>query len=357
MSFLTFFSGMRSFVLIWGGQLVSVLGSSLTSFALGVWVYQRTGSATKFALVTFFATLPGIIISPLAGAVADRWDRRSMMILCDFGSGLCMLAVATLFYFNRLEIWHIYIINGVKSIFITSQGPAFAAATTLLVPKRHLGRASGMIQLNEAVGQIIAPLVAVALVTTIHLWGVIFVDFLTFLVAVTVLLYTPIPRLTSISSVEKRKPSLLRSAAYGWSYITARAGLLGLLIFFAANNFLIGFVVVLSAPLMLSFATPRALATVLSFGGLGTLVGSFLMSTWGGPKRRVNGVVGFYLLVGFCVVTMGSQPSVPLIIGAVFLLSFSLPIIIGSSQAIWQSKVALDVQGRVFAVRRMIAWS
>ena len=358
MSFRTFFGEMRSFVLIWAGQLVSVLGSSLTSFALGVWVYQRTGSATKFALVAFFATLPGIIVSPLAGAVADRWDRRSVMILCDFGSGLCVFAVAVLLYFNGLEIWHIYVINGVKSIFITSQGPAYIAATTLLVPKRHLGRASGMIQLNDAVGQIIAPVLAVGLITAIHLWGVIFIDFFTFLFAAAVLLSTPVPKLLSTSSDGKeRRPSLMRSAAYGWSYITTRPGLLGLLIFFAVNNFLIGFVIVLSTPLMLSFATPRALATALSFGGFGLLVGSISMSAWGGPKRRVKGVVGFYLLVGLCIVVMGSQPSVPLITVAVFFLFLGLPVIIGSSQAIWQSKVALDVQGRVFAVRRMIAWA
>lgn len=348
---------MRGFLLIWAGQLVSVAGSNLTGFGLGVWVYQRTGSATKYALIALFATLPGIVVSPLAGALADRWDRRRLLILCDLGSGACVLCVAALLYLDRLEVWHIYALNGVKSIFTGSQGPAYTAATTLLVPKRHLGRAGGMVQLSEAVGQIVAPAAAVTLIVTIHLWGVIFIDFLTFLFAVGVLTFAPIPPLRVTSPGAQKRQSLLRSAAYGWSYITTRPGLFGLLIFFAANNFLTGFVLVLSTPLMLSFATPAALATALACGGLGTLAGSIFMSAWGGPKRRINGVLGFYILMGVCVIVMGLRPYVPAITVAVFFLSFSLPVIIGSSQAIWQSKVALDVQGRVFAVRRMIAWS
>jgi MFS transporter, DHA3 family, macrolide efflux protein len=349
---------MRTFILIWSGQLVSLLGSSLTSFALGVWVYQRTGSATKFALIALFSTLPGVIASPFAGAIADRWDRRRMLIACDLGAGFCTLIIAALLYAGSLEVWHIYIINAVKSLFSIAQGPAFAAATSLLVPKRHLGRASGMVQLSEAVGQIAAPILAVILIAAIHLWGIIFVDFATFLFAALVLLSTRIPRVPAVSTegLEQQK-SLLRDVAYGWSYITTRPGLFGLLVFFALSNFLMGFIFVLSAPLVLSFASAAVLGKILSIGGCGFLAGSLVMSFWGGPRRRVYGVLGFYLLAGFCIILMGIRPSAILIGAASFCLSFSLPIIIGSSQAIWQSKVALEVQGRVFAVRRMIAWS
>ncbi len=356
MSYRTFFSEMRHFFLMWSGQLVSVIGTNLTAFALGVWVYQRTGSATNYALIIFFATLPGILVSPFAGALADRWDRRALIMLCDFGSGFCVLVVAMLLYFQSLEVWQIYLITGVKSIFTVSQAPAYAATTTLLVPKRHLGRAAGMVQFNESVGQIFGPFLAVGLVASISLSGVLFIDFLSFLFAVTTLLLTPVPKPPS-SATGKKKPSLFRSAGYGLTYIMSRPGLLGLLIFFAINNFLIGFIVALTAPLMLSFTSPGGLATALSIGSFGGLTGSILMSAWGGPARRMNGVVGFYLLIGACIIVMGLRPSVPPITVAIFLLAFSLPIILGSSQAIWQSKVELDVQAQVFAMRRMIAWS
>lgn len=357
MSYRTLVSEMRTFAFVWAGQLVSVVGTGLTSFALGVWVYQRTGSATKFALIALFATLPGIICAPLAGTVIDRWDRRTVMIVCDFGSGLCTLITALLLYFGRLEIWHIYAINGVKSIFMTSQGVAYAAATTLLVPKRHLGRAGGMIQLSEALGQILAPAMAAALLVLVNLWGVILIDFLSFLFAVTVLFLTRIPGLDVAHRPGERRPSLWRSVIDGWTYITSRPGLLSLLMLFAVNNFLTGFVVVLGTPLILSFASVKTLATLLSSGGCGMLAGSLVMSAWGGPKRRVYGVLGFYFLVGVCVMLIGIRPWVPLIGVALFFLSFSLPLILGSSQVIWQSKVAPEVQGRVFAARRMLAWS
>jgi MFS family permease len=147
---------MRTFVLVWVGQLISLLGTHLTGFALGVWVFQRTGSVTQFALISVCTTLPGIIISPLAGALVDRWERRWAMILSDSGAGLSTLVIALLLLSNHLEIWHIYIATAVGSIFNAFQWPAYTAAITLLVPKRHLGRASGMTQLGEAVALIAA---------------------------------------------------------------------------------------------------------------------------------------------------------------------------------------------------------
>jgi MFS family permease len=348
---------MRAFVVIWSGQLISVVGSGMTNFALGVWVYQRTGSATEFALIAFFSTMPGIIASPFAGALADRWNRRRMLIACDAGAGLCTLTVALLLYAGRLEVWHIYLINAAKSLFSISQGPTYAAAVSLLVPKRHLGRAGGMMEFSEAASQITAPMLAGILTTVVGLWGIILIDFATFLVAVVTLLSTRIPDAPRDPAEAGAKRSLLRDAAYGWSYIAARPGLFALLIFVAANNFLTSFVIVLSVPLVLSFASPATLGTIMAAEGSAALVGSFVMSIWGGPPRRIFGILGFYLLAGLCIGLMGLRPHALLIGSASSLLLFSLPIIKALSQAIWQSKVALNVQARVFAVRRMIAWS
>jgi MFS family permease len=348
---------MRKFILVWAGQTVSVIGSGLTGFALGVWVYQRTGSATQFALISFFAMLPGIIAQPFAGALADRWNRRKMVVLCDTGAGICTLIIALLIYSDRLEVWHIYILNAVNSIFSVSQGPAYTAAVTLLVPKRHLGRAGGMMQFSEAAGEIAPPVLAGVLMSIVNLWGIIVIDFATFLFAVGTMLLINIPSIPKVLPEGNAKQSLLRDAAYGWSYITTRPGLLGLLVFFAINNFLFGLFLALSTPLVLSFASAATLGTVLGVGGVGGLVGSFVMSVWGGPQRRVHGVLGFSLVIGFCIMLTGLRPSAILIGCAWFIISFCFPIVAGSSQAIWQSKVDLEVQGRVFAIRRMIGWS
>ena len=137
--------GMRTFVIIWFGQLVSLVGSGLTGFAMGVWLYQQTGSVTLFALNALCFILPQALFSPLAGALVDRWDRRWAMILSDTGAGLSTFFLALLLFAGRLEIWHVYLATAVNALFGTFQWPAYSAATTLLVPKKHLGRASRMV--------------------------------------------------------------------------------------------------------------------------------------------------------------------------------------------------------------------
>ena len=349
--------GFRTFLLIWFGQLISLTGSGLTGFALGVWVYQSTGSVTQFALISLFTSLPGIILSPIAGAFVDRWDRRHAMILSDGGAGLCTLSIAILFLLGRLEVWHIYIAMAISSSFSAFQWPAYSAATTLLVSKENLGRASGMVQISEAVSQITSPVMGGVLMGAIGVQGVILLDFATFLFAVFTLLIVRVPKPETTEEGKAGQGSLLREAAYGWKYIHARAGLLGLLLFFAATNFATGIVQVLFTPLVLSFTSAAVLGLLLSIGGLGFLAGSLTMSVWGGPKRRIFGILGANLLMGSALFAAGFPPQAWILGAAAFLFFFSLPITNGCSQAIWQSKTAPDVQGRVFAVRRMIAWA
>ncbi len=349
--------GMKTFTLIWTGQLVSLIGSGLTSFALGVWVYQTTGSATQYALIPLFFTLPNLLLSPLAGALVDRWDRRWVMILSDTGAALTTLTIALLLRAGQLQVWHIYLAVGVGSAFSVFQWPAYSAATTLLVAKKHYGRASGMVQLGQAIGHIISPVLAGLLVVKIQVWGVILLDFATFLFAVITLLFVHVPRPETTAEGEESKGTLLREAAYGWTYLIVRPGLMGMLILFATLNFLMGFTNALFTPMILAFTSADVLGTVLSIAGSGMLVGGLVMSIWGGSKRRIRGLLGFLMLAGLSIVAIGLRPSVPLIAAASFGFFFCIPIVSGSSQAIWQSKVAPDVQGRVFSVRSMIATS
>jgi MFS transporter, DHA3 family, macrolide efflux protein len=356
MTILTSTRKIRIFILIWFVQLISLTGSGLTSFALGIWIYQRTGSVTQFTLTSLFTILPGILISPLAGTLIDRWDRRLAMILSDFGSGLSTLIIALLLFSNRLEIWQIYLAIALGSIFNAFQWPAFSAATTLLVSKKHLSRASGMVQFGEAAAQIISPALAGILVVIIQIQGIIFIDFATFLFSLVTLLSVRFPNPQKSTEAMLTRNSLWREAIYGWMYITARPGLVGLLLFFAINNFFTGIVSVLVTPLVLTFTSVKVLGSILSVGGIGMLVGSLVTSLWGCFKRPIYGVFSFNLLSGLCILFAGLNPSVPIFYLTAFFYFFGLPIIDASSQVIWQSKVAPDVQGRVFALRRTIAW-
>ncbi len=349
--------GFPIFLLIWFGQLISLIGSELTGFALGVWVYQHTGSVTQFALISLFTALPGIVFSPIAGALVDRWDRRWAMILSDAGSGLCTLGMALLLWAGKLVPWHIYIAMGVSSTFSAFQWPAYNAAVTLLVPKKHFGRASGMTQFGQAAAQIIAPVTAGTLMGVIGVWGIMLIDVATFLFAVATLLPIHVPRPKVSAAGEESRGNLLREAAYGWRYITARPGLLGLLLLFVANNFSISVAQVLFTPLVLSFGTAVTLGTVMSIAGVGFLSGGLLMSVWGGPRRRIAGIYVSSLMSALALMAAGLPPSLVVLTTAAFIVFFCLALINSCSQAIWMSKTEPDVQGRVFATRRMIAWS
>ncbi|MGB8506881.1 MAG: MFS transporter [Pyrinomonadaceae bacterium] len=349
-------TSIQTFLLVWVGQVVSLIGSGLTGFALGVWTYQQNGSVTQLSIIAVCNRLPGILMSPLAGALVDRLDRRLVLIVCQLGAGASILSMAVAIFFGHLPLWHICIALTVNSALGAFQWPAFSAATTLLIPKKYFGRASGLNATGDALGLLLSPLMGGVLIVLIKIQGVFLVDFVTFIFSFATLLMVKIPQPPKSREVPL-KSSLLREVGFGLTYVYSRPGLLGLLIFFALTNFLGGFLLVLTTPLVLSFTTGSVLGTVLSIGGGGLLVGSLVMSVWGGPTRRVRGVFIFEILGGLCLILAGLRPSALIVAVAAFVFYFSRPFINGCSQAIWQSKIPPDVQGRVFAVRRMLAWS
>ncbi len=353
--------GMRIFIVIWLGQLVSTLGSGLTSFGLGVWIYETTGSVTLFAMNLLIWVLPNIIVSPLAGVVADRWDRRLVMMLSDTGAGLSSLFIAVVLFTGKLEIWHVYLATFFNSAFGAFQWPAYSAATSLLVPKEHLGRAGGMTQIGEAISSLATPAIAGTLFVSAGLKCILLIDVITYLAALATLIVVRFPAAHKSLQGEiegsEPQPSFFREALYGWTYIRQRTGLLGLLLVFAGLNFLANIAFTLFLPLLLDMTSPDVSGYVESIGGMGMLTGTLLMSAWGGPKRRIFGIFAAEVGIGVSTLLMGLCPSIPLIAAANFGWFITAPISQACSQAIWQTKVAPEVQGRVFSIRRMIAFS
>lgn len=349
--------GFRTFLLIWFGQLISLTGSGLTGFAIGVWVFLETGSTTLFALIQLFTTLPNILLGPISGALVDRWDRRKAMLFSDSGAAVCTLLILILLSLEKLEIWHIYVLMAISASFATLQWPAYSAAVTLLVPKAQLGRANGMVQMAEGVAQILAPMTAGALIGIILLQGVIMIDLATFVFALVSLLIVKIPKPEATQEGQAGKGSLLREAFFGWKYIRTRAGLFALLIFFAAMNFFTSIATVLFTPLVLSISTPVILGLLTSAAGLGFLAGSLVMSVWGGPKRKVQGIYIPHVIVAISLFVLGFTTNLVVLGVGAFLAFCSMPISHSCTQVIWQRKTAPDIQGRVFSFRRVIAFS
>lgn len=349
---------MRTFLVIWIGQVISIIGSGLTSFALGVWIYQQTGQATPFAITVLFGTLPRILLTPLAGSLADRWNRRWLMILADTGNALVTLAVVFLVITDSLRIWNIYLVALAGSLFAAFQEPAYTASITMLVPKKDLARASGLMQVAQSLEMLIAPLLAGILFGVIGLRVIVLIDFFTYFFAVGALLIVRIPQPPLTSLVEEDgRGKIWWDALFGWQYLRQRGGLFNLLLYFALVNFLLNLASVLTGPLVLSFSTPAVLGAVQTATGFGMLLGSLALGVWGGPKRRIYGVLGFIGLGSVAVLAIGVRANPFWIAAGFFMFLFSVPIASGLSQAVFQTKVAPDVQGRVFAIRSLISRS
>ncbi len=352
-------TGMLAFVIIWIGQIVSLLGTSMTAFALTIWAYELTGSATALALVGFFFVTPLLIFSPFAGAIVDRYDRKVMMMVSDLASGVATIAILILYLTGKLQIWHLYISSAVQGLFQTFQWPAYSAAITTMLPKEQYGRANGMMSLTDSASNIFAPLLAGALIGVIGIGGIMTIDIVTFVFAVGALLFVHIPNPERTHEGAAGQGSIWKEAGYGFRYILVRPSLLGLQIVFLLGNFFVSIPFAIMAPMILASSGNNELVygSVSSAGAIGGVIGGLAMSAWGGPKRRVHGVLaGWAISSVLGVVLMGLGDSLPVWAVASFAGAFFIPIINGSNQAIWQAKVAPDVQGRVFSIRRLIAW-
>jgi MFS family permease len=350
---------MRSFVVIWIGQMFSLLGTSMSGFGLTVWAYELTGSATALALVGFFFVTPMLIVSPLAGALVDRSNRKFMMMISDLASGAASISILLLFSIGKLQIWHLYVANAFMGTFQTFQWPAFSAAITTMLPKEQYVRANGLMSLSETGPEILAPILAGALLGFIGLGGILAIDLVTLSIAILTLLSVHVPQPPVTQTGLESRGSLWKESIFGLVYILKRPGLLGLQIVFFVGNFFSTIAYTLSAPMILARTgnNELALGTVNSIGAIGGVAGAAVLSAWGGPKRKVHGVLAGWGLGGLLgTVLLGLGRAIPLWTISRFLGSFTNPFVNGSNQTIWQSKVAPDVQGRVFSTRRLIAW-
>ncbi len=349
--------GLRTFLIIWGGQVISMIGSGLTNFALGVWVYETTGRATPFVHVALVGALPMVLLGPITGTLVDRWDRRKIMFWADVGSALTTFGVLLLFITGNLEVWHIYISAGLNGLFGAFQEPAYSASVTMLIPKEHFGRATGLLQTGMALSGILAPLLAGILYSRIGIQGIIAIDFITFFIAAGSLLIVRIPQPKSSQPEGAPKPSLFSEALYGFQFLKARGGLLALVFYVALLNFAINSVIALMAPMVLAFSNPDTLGMVQASSSAGMLVGGLLATAWGGPKRHMLGVYGGALISSVGLALAGLQASGWWVALSMVLFLFPIPVVNSGIRSIMGTKVPADVQGRVFAIMILLARS
>jgi MFS transporter, DHA3 family, macrolide efflux protein len=299
--------------------------------------------------------LPSILIAPVAGAMVDRWDRRLTMIWSVVGQSIGTFSMAFLFQLGQVEPWKIYPPVIFISLCAAFQGPALSAASALMLPKEQYSRAGALRQLNQAAVMIISPILAVALVQTIHISGVVLIDAVSYLFAVGTLLTIQVPKPESSSASQTSVGSFLREIALGWSYIQRRRGLLQLLVYFAYVTLILNLTQILVMPLVLTNGAPKALATVMAVSACGMVGGSVAMTVWGGPKRSIAGVFASGIVLGSALIVAGFQTKLSVLSGSFFIFSLAIPLGLSCSGAIWMRKTEPDLLGRVSSTRRMIS--
>lgn len=346
---------LKTYLLLFGTQTLSSLGSAMTSYALVLWLYLRSGSALKTALLSVCSYTPYVVMSVFAGALSDRWDKKRTMLVCDLIAALSTVAVLVLLRVNQLREWHLYALNALNGLMNTVQQPAGEVAATLLIPKRLYQKTSGLRSLSQSMNTILTPVLATALFSFAGMEAVIAADLITFAAAfLTLWLFIEIP---DAGDEEQEKEGLVASARKGLGWLRQNPLILTLILFLACIN-LVASIYDAALPAMLlskSRGGEAVLGIVNACVGITTLAGSLLVMALPAPKNRVRAVA---LALMF---SMGTEnfllafADTPLLwcVGAVLGWLF-IPMMNANMDVIFRSTIPVDMQGRVYACRNTL---
>jgi DHA3 family macrolide efflux protein-like MFS transporter len=352
-------AGMLGLTIVLAGQAISILASGMTGFALSIWVFQRTGSATSLGIMETAFTLPYLLIIPLAGVMVDRYNRKLMMMVSDLAAVMGTLTILVLLATGHLQVWHFYLVNVLIGLGNAFQWPAYSAAITTMIPKEQYGRANGMMSFVQAGPGVVSPLLAGALLPYVGLNGILFIDVATFILAIGALMLVHVPPPAQTIEGQEGKGNFWQEVTFGFKYILQRPSLLGLVILLFTANLFLGFPNSVQVPMILSRTDNNSLilGTIETAGAISWTVGSILMSAWGGPKRRMHGtLIGWTIFCAFGNILFGLGRGLWIWVPSILVAGVGSSIGMATSQTILQTKVAPDVQGRVFSARRMLTW-
>lgn len=354
------FSELKEFLILWSSQSVSTLGTAMTNFALIIWVYGQSGTASSITLLSICSTVPSILFCFIGGTIADRWDKKRIMLITDLIAALGTLLVFMLYITSTLQIWHLYIINFILSFMNVFQNPASYVATSLLVPKKHYVRVSGLQALSGSVVTILAPAFGSALLAFGGLDTVLIFDLATFSIAFLILtFFIKIPAVEH--NEEKVKESFIKSCMTGIKFLKEHSALLRIILFFAFINFISkmgGYGMMPALILGRTGNDQAALGIVQAAVGIGVLVGSILVIMMKPTKNRVKVVFvacGISFLFGD--VAQSLTHTLPLWVVAAFASNVPMAFLNANLTAIMRTNVPIELHGRVFSARDTIQYS
>jgi len=354
------FSGLKDFLVLWGSQAVSTLGTAMTNFALIIWVYEQKGTASSITLLTICSFLPSILFCFIAGTIADRWDKKRIMLIADFIAALGTMIVLLLYTASVLQIWHLYIINFLLSFMNAFQNPAAYVATSLLVPKEQYVRVSGLQAFSGSAITILAPAFGSVLLAFGGLKTVLLLDLASFAVAfLTLLFFIKIPSVKYDS--KEAQETFLKSCMAGINFLREHSALLRIILFFAFVNFIAkmgGYGMMPAFILSRTGGNQVALGMVEAAVGIGTLVGSIFVTLMKPVKSRVK-VIFVACGISFLLGDVGQSisRSLSLWIAAAFASNVPMAFLNANLTAVMRTNVPIEMQGRVFSARDTIQYS
>lgn len=345
---------MKSYLLLWGTQSFSGLGSAMTSYALVIWSYTQKGSALMTALLMVSSYAPYVLFSIFAGALSDRWNKKAVMLICDTVAALTTIVMLVLMHSDTLQIWHLYLINGINGLMNSVQQPASEVAVTRLLPRKYYQRVGGMRYLASSLNSILTPIIATAVLGLAGMGAVVAFDLLTFAAAfLTLALAIRIPEEAEAQDKEK----ILTAAREGLDYLNRERGIFGLILFLAAINLVASLYEAAFPAMILSRegGSEKALGMVNAVIGMATLAGSILASFMKTPKSRVRVICNsllFSMSTENFLLALGRTPVVWCLGG--FLGWIAIPLMNTNLDAIMRLRVPDHMQGRVYAVRNSL---
>lgn len=349
-------AGLRTFYALAIAQTISQIGSRMSALAVGIYIYAQTGQATPLALIALFQMLPTVIGGGIAGVLADRLDRRLLMVVGDTGAAVGSLALLISVASGSFEVWHIYVITAWQSLFGVLQGPAFQSSITQLVPESQRHRANAILQIGGPAAGLIAPALTGLLYIPLGINGIILIDMATFLIGVTAALLVRIPPPPRTEHGSDGRQSMLADLGAAFAFLWQRRPLFIHIMQITLINFFIGSVFALLTPYLLartgSEPTTGVLLAILNVGGL---AGAIIIGIWGGFTRRIDTVMAACVLALAGSIGLGIAQSVIGLALGVFAAMFGISIINTAFMTMLQSKIPGDMQGRVFALLGQLA--
>ena len=342
------------FLLIWFGQFISIIGSGITAFALGVYVYQLTGTASSYVFILMCAFLPPFLLKPYGGILADRHDRRLMMIFGDFGSTLGLLFIFAMMLKGNIEFWQIYLGIAISSVFSAFQEPAYKALVTDLLPENQYAKASGLMQLASSAQYLISPFLAGIILTIMDIKFVFLIDVITFLIASSIVIW--IRNTLGGVTIKKPEQNNMADLKEGVQEFSKNRGVVNLVITTMLVLFFVGLLQSLFVPMLLNLTTVKAVGITQSICASGILVGSMFIGVFGSKNKHVKTLSISLFISGIFFANLGLSTNIAFITLAGFLFFATLPFINTSIEVLIRKNIDNSKQGRVWSIISMVTY-